>query len=180
MSENTNRQDSSEEERKYTDEEKQAFLDRLNRMNRAEYAAFVRDLAVDIVKDNTVMPLIEALRGEQVRREVAEIEARFPDYWKYRDSMINISKSNPNISAEQIYLLARQVDCEQSISNLLKPRGVFSLGTKKRITFFDGRTPIETESQIVCFGNFIIVIQEDSNREIMLHNNLISSIEEIG
>ena len=172
-------QDQKDEVIEYSPEERQAFLDKLNRMNRAEYAAFIRDLSVDIVRDKVVAPLVNALREEQTKREIAEMEARFPDYWKYRDAMINISNANPNLKAEQVYLLARQGDCEQSISNLMKPRGVFSIGTLKRITFSDGTEPMETDSSIVNYGNFVIFTEKNSNKEMMINISKIITIIEI-
>ena len=70
--------------RQYTQEEKGAFQDRLNNMPRAEFAAFVRDITIDMVREH------------------------------YKDDMIKLSNTNPALSAKQVYHLAKTARVPQA------------------------------------------------------------------
>lgn len=44
---------------------------------------------------------------EKAQREVQEVMQKYPDFNHYRTDMVEVAKRNPNISAEEAYLLAK-------------------------------------------------------------------------
>jgi hypothetical protein len=93
--------------RQYTQEEKGAFQDRLNNMPRAEFAAFIRDITIDMVREQLFNPVVQTIVSDKVQGQIAEAAAEFKDYWDYKDDMIRLSNANPALSAKQVYHLAR-------------------------------------------------------------------------
>lgn len=91
----------------YSNEEKEAFQQRLNGMTRAEFAAFVRDLTVDTVREQMFNPVMNTMVSEKVQNQIAEAAAEFKDFWDYKQDMIALSNANPSLSAKQVYHLAR-------------------------------------------------------------------------
>lgn len=96
-----------QQRREYSTEEKTAFQEKLNSMSRAEFAAFVRDLTVETVKEQMFMPIQSALVTDKVKDQIVDVSGKYPDYWDYRQDMINISNQNPTLNAEQVYHLAK-------------------------------------------------------------------------
>jgi hypothetical protein len=93
--------------KQYTAEEKQAFQDKLNNMTRAEFAAFVRDLTVDVVREQMFTPVVQSIVSDKVQNQIAEAAAEFKDFWDYKQDMIVLSNTNPALSAKQVYHLAK-------------------------------------------------------------------------
>jgi hypothetical protein len=93
--------------KQFSTEEKQAFQERLNNMSRAEFAAFIRDLTVDTVRDQLFTPVVQSIVSEKVQTQIAEAASEFPDYWDYKQEMIKLSNANPGLSAKQVYKLAK-------------------------------------------------------------------------
>lgn len=93
--------------RQFSSEEKTAFQERLNSMSRAEFAAFVRDLTVDTVKEHLFAPVVQSIVSEKVQTQIAEASTEFKDYWDYKDDMIKLANANPGLSAKQVYHLAK-------------------------------------------------------------------------
>jgi len=93
--------------REYSPDEKAAFQEKLNNMSRAEFAAFVRDLTVETVKEQMFIPIQNSLVTDKVRSQINDVSAKFPDFWDYKPEMIAISNSNPTLNAEQVYHLAK-------------------------------------------------------------------------
>jgi hypothetical protein len=93
--------------KQYSAEEKQAFQDRLNNMTRTEFAAFVRDLTVDTVREQLFTPVVKSMVSEKVQNQIAEAATEFPDYWDYKQDMIKLSNANPGLNAKQVYHLAK-------------------------------------------------------------------------
>jgi hypothetical protein len=98
----------SGERRIYTDEERRMFEERLNAMSRAEFAAFVRDLTVDTVRNVFILPLVDALVAERRNMEVFLTSLKYSDFWEYRELMIEINNKNPGLVPEQVYRMAKE------------------------------------------------------------------------
>jgi len=101
------RDESVETPRTYTEEERKMFEEKLNSMSRAEYAAFIRDCAVDSVRDGFIIPFLNAMMSERRNMDVLLTSFKYKDFWEYRELMIETSKKNPGVDAEQVYRLAR-------------------------------------------------------------------------
>lgn len=99
--------------RQYTQEEKGAFQDRLNNMPRAEFAAFVRDITIDMVREQLFNPVVQTIVSDKVQGQISEAAAEFKDYWDYKDDMIRLSNANPALSAKQVYHLAKSARSPQ-------------------------------------------------------------------
>jgi len=93
--------------KQYSNEEKQAFQEKLNNMSRAEFAAFIRDLTVDAVREQMFNPVVQSIVSEKVQNQIAEASAEFKDFWDYKQEMIQLSNANPALSAKQVYHLAK-------------------------------------------------------------------------
>lgn len=100
-------QPAPQQKREYSDEEKTKFQEKLNTMSRAEFAAFVRDLTVETVKEQMFLPIQSAMVTDRVKDQIVDVSGKFPDFWDYRAEMINISNQNPTLNAEQVYHLAK-------------------------------------------------------------------------
>lgn len=96
-----------ENTRSYTDEERRMFVEKLNAMDRGEFAGFVRDATVDRIRDVFIVPLVDALMAERRNLDVILTSFKYEDFWEYRELMIEISKKNPGLVAEQVYRLAK-------------------------------------------------------------------------
>lgn len=102
-----------EMERTYTDEERRMFEERLNVMNRAEYAAFIRDLVVDKVREALFLPLINTLKEEQKRLDIALTALKYEDFWEYRELMAGIDEKCRGLDAELVYHMAKKESLEK-------------------------------------------------------------------
>lgn len=94
--------------RTYTEEERRLFEEKLDSMSRAEYGAFIRDLAVDTVRDIFIVPLVTAMLVERRNMDVLLTSFKFKDFWEYRELMIEINSKNPGVDAEYVYRLAKK------------------------------------------------------------------------
>ena len=93
--------------KQYSTEEKQAFQERLNGMTRTEFAAFVRDLTVDTVREQLFNPVVQTIVSEKVQNQIAEASTKHNDFWDYKQDMIPLANANPALTAEQVYHLAK-------------------------------------------------------------------------
>jgi len=109
------------QKREYSDEEKTKFQEKLNSMSRAEFAAFVRDLTVETVKEQMFLPIQSAMVTEKVKDQIVDVSTKFPDFWDYRAEMIGISNSNPTLNAEQVYHLAKAGRASAPTNTQAKP-----------------------------------------------------------
>lgn len=100
-------QPAAPQKREYSSEEKTAFQDKLNNMSRAEFAAFVRDLTVETVKEQMFLPIQSQMVTEKVKDQIVDVSGKYTDYWDYRGEMITVSNQNPTLNAEQVYHLAK-------------------------------------------------------------------------
>lgn len=93
--------------KEFTSEEKEAFKEKLNKMDRAEYAAFIRDLTVDTVRDQLFNPVVQTIVSDKVQSQIAEATTKYADFWDFKQEMIVLSNENPRLTAEQVYRLAK-------------------------------------------------------------------------
>lgn len=114
-------QQAQPQRREYSDDEKAKFQEKLNSMSRAEFAAFVRDLTVETVKEQMFLPIQSAMVTEKVKDQIVDVSTKFPDFWDYRTEMINISNSNPTLNAEQVYHLAKAGRASAPAATQAKP-----------------------------------------------------------
>ena len=84
------------------------FEERLNSMSRAEYGAFIRNLAVDTVRDIFIVPLVTAMLAERRNMDILLTSLKYNDFWEYRELMIKVSNKNPGVDAEHVYQLAKK------------------------------------------------------------------------
>ena len=83
------------------------FEEKLNSMSRAEYAAFIRDCALDSVRDVFIIPFVNSMLSERRNMDVLLTSFKYKDFWEYRELMLEISNKNPGVDAEQVYRLAK-------------------------------------------------------------------------
>jgi len=92
-----------------TSAQREEFVERLNSMPRAEFATFIRDVVMKEVQEQMFGPLAQSVAQEKVQQQVVQCVQKYPDFWSHKDAMLGISQSNPNLNAEQVYLLAKGV-----------------------------------------------------------------------
>lgn len=63
--------------------------------------------------------LATKLETQRVLREIDKCEAKYDDFWDYRERILQIGSENPNLSVEAAYKLAKSEKGEQPI----KPKG---------------------------------------------------------
>jgi len=114
-------QQAQPQKREYSADEKTAFQEKLNNMSRAEFAAFVRDLTVETVKEQMFLPIQSAMVTEKVKDQIVDVSGKYPDYWDYRNDMIAVSNQNPTLNAEQVYHLAKAGRASAPPSTQAKP-----------------------------------------------------------
>jgi len=56
---------------------------------------------------NTITPLMEEVQTLKVLREIDKCEAKYPDFWDYEEDLRQIAMSNPMLTIEQAYQLAK-------------------------------------------------------------------------
>jgi hypothetical protein len=55
---------------------------------------------------DAINKIVESITMEQVRRDVQETAARYPDFWNYQKEMHAIALKHPELSAEEVYKIA--------------------------------------------------------------------------
>ena len=159
--------------------DREIFLARLNQMSRLEFASFLRDAIISETKKDVIEPILSNLRTERVEKNIAETVARYPDYWEYKNLMVKIYEANPNLTSEQVYLLARHQNSDPNILGILKNRGLFSSGNHKKIIFNDCDEALLTSGSIVTYSSYLLVTEINSDKEIMINSSRVKSIEEV-
>jgi len=114
--------------KQWTQEERQAFEERLDSLSKGEFAAYIRDAVVEKVREELFAPLARDIVQSRVQQDIAATAAKYPDFGTFRDDMIVISNANPSLGAEQVYLLAKaqrsgQVPTPTRPTPILKPSG---------------------------------------------------------
>ena len=120
-----------------TKEQREEFQEKLTNMGRAEFAAFIRDAVVSDVCEKLFTPLAQTIVQDRVQQQIAAAQVKYPDFLDYREKMIEISQANPNLNAEQTYLLAKGVASSASLKNPATkptevPRGTPASGPKPK------------------------------------------------
>ena len=88
-------------------EDKAAFTEKVNNMSRIEFAQFVSDVTEDRVREKLFTPIVQNIVSEKVQSQIAAATAEFPDFWDYKQDMIDLSNANPALTAKQVYHLAK-------------------------------------------------------------------------
>lgn len=95
-----------EVEKKQTEEAKDIGLDDMSRQDFAEYMI----AAIQGEINKAVVPIKQ---GDQVRQATEQVNAaaqKFPDFWNYKQEMVQLSSGNPGLTAEQAYVLAKNAN----------------------------------------------------------------------
>lgn len=90
-----------------TDEERKAFIAKLDEMPRAQLVAFIRDAVIQEVRQTMFDPLVKATISREAQSQVAKCAADHPDFEEVKPEMIKVAQQYPGISAEDAYQLAK-------------------------------------------------------------------------
>lgn len=89
----------------------------LEAMTRAEFAEFITDR----IKDSLVQPVEkrvaaneEQVTGRSVREEMKQAEQTHPDFWEWRDEMAGVARRYPDLTVEEVYVLAKSSSREKA------------------------------------------------------------------
>jgi len=63
---------------------------------------------VDDAVRRAVQPVVSTVEATRVSREIKEAEAKYPDFWDYREQMIELAQRHPTLTAEEVYHLAKR------------------------------------------------------------------------
>ena len=77
----------------------------------------------------TVGPVASSVEMSRVSSDIQQTSAKYPDFWDYRDKMIEISNRHPTLTAEETYLLAsgNPASAKKAVMNRVKQQ----MATKK-------------------------------------------------
>ncbi len=55
----------------------------------------------------TVEPVQKGVQFAEMQRQVNETSAKYPDFWDFRNDMVNLARNHPTLTAEDAYLIAK-------------------------------------------------------------------------
>lgn len=90
-------------EKKVDEEDEEADLDGMTPKQLTKY--MLGEVQKMIHKE--VSPLQSNIEVDKAMQDIERTAAKHEDFWDYKESMYNLAKSNPKLSAEQCYVLAK-------------------------------------------------------------------------
>ena len=89
----------------------------LDQMSGSELAKTILNSVARVVEDQ-IKPVTSKLTQVEFNQLVDAVARRHPDFWDYKDQMIEIAKQNPNMHPEAAYKLAKFGQLESKVSTL--------------------------------------------------------------
>jgi hypothetical protein len=58
------------------------------------------------IVEKTLGPMQQKTQAKEINASIGAAQAKYPDFWDYKDDMIELANAHPTLNAEEVYLLA--------------------------------------------------------------------------